>query len=185
MFGVLVTMFFTIVLAGWIRQYLMWVNNPRRQEPSAPASEEFVISLPQRIGEGNEDKDCVICLEELAAGDVIRILPCNHEYHAECVDRWLQTQQRQCPMCKCDITHANTQAANTALPALSAAERHRWCCFSARAAPPEDNTDSVELELLQSTAAQPSEETAEPAADSEQPKPSATEQQDEQAHSNV
>jgi len=32
---------------------------------------------------------CVICLEPFSTGQMIRALPCYHEYHAICVDRWL------------------------------------------------------------------------------------------------
>ena len=32
---------------------------------------------------------CVICLDAFSVGQVIRALPCCHEYHAKCVDRWL------------------------------------------------------------------------------------------------
>ena len=49
---------------------------------------------------GKETETCVICLEEFSAGDTIRMLPCSHEYHSECIDNWLRTQQQNCPMCK-------------------------------------------------------------------------------------
>jgi len=32
---------------------------------------------------------CVICLDHFTSGQMIRALPCCHEYHAGCVDRWL------------------------------------------------------------------------------------------------
>ena len=53
---------------------------------------------------------CIICFEEYQAGDIIRILPCNHEFHLECIDHWAFTfastttsrsrEKPSCPLCK-------------------------------------------------------------------------------------
>ncbi|KAJ8905832.1 hypothetical protein NDN08_002337 [Rhodosorus marinus] len=42
---------------------------------------------------------CTICLEEFSADQNIRILPCLHQFHVDCVDRWLY-QRAKCPVCK-------------------------------------------------------------------------------------
>mmetsp|Transcript_44683 Transcript_44683/g.104896 ORF Transcript_44683/g.104896 Transcript_44683/m.104896 type:complete len:267 (+) Transcript_44683:190-990(+) len=45
--------------------------------------------------------NCSICLEVLAEGHNARILPCLHQFHTECIDRWL-TDNATCPVCKMD-----------------------------------------------------------------------------------
>lgn len=49
--------------------------------------------------------ECIICLEEFTVGESrVMQLPCGHDFHEECIQRWLTTQQRTCPICKHDIT---------------------------------------------------------------------------------
>ncbi|XP_055630435.1 E3 ubiquitin-protein ligase goliath isoform X2 [Toxorhynchites rutilus septentrionalis] len=49
------------------------------------------------------DNDCcAICIEPYKVTDVIRVLPCKHEFHKTCIDPWL-LEHRTCPMCKMDI----------------------------------------------------------------------------------
>ncbi|GAN07602.1 hypothetical protein MAM1_0168c07102 [Mucor ambiguus] len=46
-----------------------------------------------------EPSNCVICLDSFENGDVLRRLPCNHEYHRDCVDVWLTKKCGSCPLC--------------------------------------------------------------------------------------
>mmetsp|Transcript_92760 Transcript_92760/g.258380 ORF Transcript_92760/g.258380 Transcript_92760/m.258380 type:complete len:91 (-) Transcript_92760:160-432(-) len=51
---------------------------------------------------GNITSDqCTICLEQFQAGEKLRMLPCLHRYHCNCVDRWLlQARSPECPLCR-------------------------------------------------------------------------------------
>ena len=52
----------------------------------------------------NDCRECIVCMENFKRGDVRRTLPCLHsEFHAECVDRWLQSNA-SCPVCKHQIS---------------------------------------------------------------------------------
>ena len=51
------------------------------------------------------DTSCAICIENHAAGDNVRILPCRHIFHKKCIDPWLYERQT-CPICKYDILKA-------------------------------------------------------------------------------
>lgn len=52
----------------------------------------------------NEDSDkyqtCAICLEDYKENEELRILPCEHEYHKNCIDEWLVKNNSSCPKCR-------------------------------------------------------------------------------------
>jgi E3 ubiquitin-protein ligase SDIR1 len=47
----------------------------------------------------DDELTCSVCLEQVNVGDVLRSLPCLHQFHANCIDPWLR-QQGTCPVCK-------------------------------------------------------------------------------------
>ncbi|KAL0541916.1 hypothetical protein IC582_021997 [Cucumis melo] len=44
--------------------------------------------------------DCVVCLSPLAAGHLVRRLPCRHLFHKDCLDGWLHHLNFNCPLCR-------------------------------------------------------------------------------------
>jgi len=44
---------------------------------------------------------CVVCMCDFAANQMVRVLPCAHEFHARCIDKWLK-DNRTCPICRAD-----------------------------------------------------------------------------------
>ncbi|KMZ72022.1 hypothetical protein ZOSMA_170G00430 [Zostera marina] len=71
---------------------------------SAPAPKEVVDGMPvkkymksekQQVADATQ---CYICLVEYEDGDSMRILPCRHEFHQNCVDRWLNEVHRISPI---------------------------------------------------------------------------------------
>ncbi|KAE8679811.1 Profilin family protein [Hibiscus syriacus] len=75
---------------------------------SVPAPNEVVESLPLKVYKSqklmnDEAVQCFICLGEYEEGDIIRRLPCNHEFHRTCIDKWLKEIHRVCPLCRGDV----------------------------------------------------------------------------------
>ncbi|XP_019165147.1 PREDICTED: RING-H2 finger protein ATL16-like [Ipomoea nil] len=48
-------------------------------------------------------RQCVVCLSEFQALETLRVLPkCNHAFHSDCIDIWLQNNA-SCPLCRTSI----------------------------------------------------------------------------------
>jgi E3 ubiquitin-protein ligase RNF38/44 len=50
-----------------------------------------------------DQTSCVVCLCDFEPRELVRSLPCQHEFHARCVDKWLK-MNRTCPLCRADVT---------------------------------------------------------------------------------
>ncbi|MCL7051261.1 hypothetical protein MKW94_005493 [Papaver nudicaule] len=49
--------------------------------------------------EGNDDKGCVICIEDFVPNTEVLVTPCNHMFHEECIIPWVKSHG-QCPICR-------------------------------------------------------------------------------------
>lgn len=64
-----------------------------------PLSDEEIGAIPE-INEVPSGEVCSICLREFQENNLaIRQLPCNHNFHGECIIPWLQTCS-SCPTCR-------------------------------------------------------------------------------------
>ncbi|KAK9675919.1 hypothetical protein RND81_11G041500 [Saponaria officinalis] len=67
-----------------------------------PAAKSAVEAMPRvEITEDNENErgECVICLEEMSVGSVMKKMPCQHGFHENCIDKWLGIHG-SCPVCR-------------------------------------------------------------------------------------
>lgn len=63
-----------------------------------PASRESIESMPT-VTVAEQGFDCAICLLEFEIGEGAKQMPCNHKFHAPCIDKWLGIQG-SCPVCR-------------------------------------------------------------------------------------
>ncbi|GMI74049.1 hypothetical protein HRI_001074200 [Hibiscus trionum] len=52
--------------------------------------------------EDGDEETCVICLEELEVGLKASRMPCSHDFHSHCIEKWLH-QNLNCPICRLKI----------------------------------------------------------------------------------
>ena len=77
------------------------------QHPQPLLTEEELDNLPVASFEHAEadmfkySNTCAICLDDFQPTEQIRLLVrCQHAFHVECIDPWLTTKKRTCPVCK-------------------------------------------------------------------------------------
>ncbi|KAF2435394.1 hypothetical protein EJ08DRAFT_335906 [Tothia fuscella] len=72
-----------------------------------PASSEDIESLPKKALDEtmlNEDgkAQCTICMDDVAVGEEVKYLYCNHWFHEICIGHWLQAHDT-CPHCRMSL----------------------------------------------------------------------------------
>jgi len=72
--------------------------------PSVTVNMAATDSCLKKSDEGDKPRldqelTCSVCLEQVKDGELVRSLPCLHQFHCMCIDQWLR-QQATCPVCK-------------------------------------------------------------------------------------
>lgn len=67
---------------------------------------------------------CPICTDDFIKGQDLRVLPCNHQFHPECIDPWLVNVSGTCPLWYVLSHYRSFKKANTS-SAGSTSIRHK------------------------------------------------------------
>ncbi|KAG8477443.1 hypothetical protein CXB51_030870 [Gossypium anomalum] len=63
----------------------------------------FLVSsdFEELVVVGDPPESCAVCLYEFEGGEEIRWLRnCRHVFHRACLDRWMDHDQKTCPLCR-------------------------------------------------------------------------------------
>lgn len=71
-------------------------SNSDRAQPAIAASNADGSDAQGHLG-------CSICTEDFNKGEEVRVLPCNHKFHPDCIDPWLLNVSGTCPLCRIDL----------------------------------------------------------------------------------
>ncbi|XP_067312993.1 E3 ubiquitin-protein ligase RLIM [Pseudorasbora parva] len=75
------------------------LNEEDDDQPRGLTKEQIDNLSMRNFGESDALKTCSVCITEYAEGNKLRKLPCSHEYHVHCIDRWL-SENSTCPICR-------------------------------------------------------------------------------------
>ena len=107
-----------------------------------PLGAEETARLHTRLYTATEEEEtCAICVDEFIAGETVKVLPCNHFFHPQCIDEWLRSHSSLCPLCKMDVKRTSYAAPNAeAQPQVDVGQPQR-------PTPAADNSDSDSTSL--------------------------------------
>jgi hypothetical protein len=118
-YSVLVSFVLVILPACYLSLMLCLVRHGLVRAPRSgtAAPEGFIEQLPvipydpANFSDGTDKYPtcCPICLDPFDAEQGISQTPCNHVYHKNCLNGWLQTS-RTCPLCRTDVTGVEESA---------------------------------------------------------------------------
>ncbi|KAK4695200.1 hypothetical protein P7C71_g2502, partial [Lecanoromycetidae sp. Uapishka_2] len=80
--------------------------------PDIVTTEAAAGTTESREGETDNGLVCSVCTEDFVKGQDVRVLPCKHKFHPECIDPWLLNVSGTCPLCRVDL-HPTTSHAST------------------------------------------------------------------------
>ncbi|KAI9732595.1 MAG: hypothetical protein M1834_003931 [Cirrosporium novae-zelandiae] len=95
------------------------ISGARHPETEATSTEEEsdAAATPrnENPAESSDDEThvCSICTDDFVKGQDIRVLPCNHKYHPECIDPWLLNVSGTCPLCRIDLRPQTSHTSTT------------------------------------------------------------------------
>lgn len=72
---------------------------PDVQLPVGPDQEAATEETADVAGTASETPQCPVCLGNFEVGGTLRKLPCDHEFHQDCIDSWME-RNRTCPLCR-------------------------------------------------------------------------------------
>ncbi|KAJ4828063.1 hypothetical protein Tsubulata_020834 [Turnera subulata] len=76
-------------------------NTMNQEEIDALAEYEYKLpdSSDESIVPDSSQLKCVVCQDLVKPGEIVRALPCAHQFHKVCVDIWLR-KEGKCPFCR-------------------------------------------------------------------------------------
>lgn len=93
-------------LAGLLPDYLGMLMRAWLAAEGLPG-DDVLCQLKTRCCNGGDDgetddDECCVCLERLRCG-LVATLDCGHEFHRDCIGRWLLRGRHSCPICNADV----------------------------------------------------------------------------------
>ncbi|KAJ5804896.1 Zinc finger RING-type [Penicillium riverlandense] len=80
-------------------------GDPRPSTPEQPSDRPQTTAHESKtdVAPDAGNFSCPICTDDFIKGQDLRVLPCNHQFHMECIDPWLVNVSGTCPLCRINL----------------------------------------------------------------------------------
>lgn len=82
-------------------------GNTQQRDVTLPVTKETFQNIPEvsfndisKYISTEISEKCSICMDKFNQTDIIKILPCKHYFHKNCVAEWLTKYNHICPLCR-------------------------------------------------------------------------------------
>lgn len=81
----------------------------KEEEQAQRSKDESVADeTTYRSSADSDAETCPICLDDFEDGADVKVLPCQHFFHVDCINPWLEGRSGRCPLCKQDAIATST-----------------------------------------------------------------------------
>lgn len=92
------------ILTSMMNQIQNEFMNHNQDEVMLPLTNDALNNLVEKkyseIENNDKFPECSICREKFESDMIVKILPCNHWFHKECITEWLTKYHHKCPLCR-------------------------------------------------------------------------------------
>ncbi|KAF5448603.1 hypothetical protein F2P56_029115 [Juglans regia] len=81
---------------------MVWQNDRPGPPPTAASAIEALPRVKLTQKHLDNDPSCPVCKEEFDLGGEVRLMPCKHFYHSDCIVPWLCIHNT-CPVCRYEL----------------------------------------------------------------------------------
>ena len=79
------------------------INNTQNEDIICTLDDIDKINLKRINLEHDSENKCNVCIDQMKKDEEVIILPCNHTFHANCIEEWLTKYNYKCPICKHEV----------------------------------------------------------------------------------
>ena len=78
----------------------------KRLRAMCSTPEQAVGDAVNQVVPEEQVDNCPVCMEQAIGPNIVYTIPCNHKFHRDCINGWLQ-YKRDCPTCRGEVTRTS------------------------------------------------------------------------------